>query len=123
MHNSKLFTTFAETKIFTTMAQITTNSIIDSISGKLDKNEQVVFRTRNGKKTAYILHKSEKEATESQLRYREIFRQASANAKADIANPKKLAQWQKVLADPNNKHTSPYFAALAHHIQQLKKNK
>ena len=105
------------------MAQITTNSIIDSISGKLDKNEQVVFRTRNGKKTAYILHKSEKEATESQLRYREIFRQASANAKADIANHKKLAQWQKVVADPNNKHTSPYFAALAHHIQQLKKNK
>ena len=103
------------------MAQITTLSIIDYISGKLDKNEQIVFRTRNGKKTAYILHKSEKQATDSQNSYREIFRQASANAKADMENPKKLAQWKKVVADPENKYTSPYFAALAHYIKQLKK--
>ena len=104
------------------MAEITTNSIIDSISGKLDKDEQIVFRTRNGKKTAYVYHKKEHIATENQSSYREIFRQASANAKADIANPKKLAHWQKVVADPENKYTSPYFAALAHYIQQLKKN-
>ena len=103
------------------MAEITTNSIIDSISGKLDKDEQIVFRTRNGKKTAYVYHKKEHIATDNQASYREIFRQASANAKADIANPKKLAQWQKVVADPENKYTSPYFAALAHYIQQLKK--
>ena len=103
------------------MAQVTTLSIIDSISGKLDKNEKIVFRTRNGKKTAYIHHKSEKPATEAQNTYREIFRQASANAKADIANPKKLAHWQAVVDDPENKYTSPYFAALAHYIKQLKK--
>ena len=103
------------------MAEITTNSIIESISGKLDKDEQIVFRTRNGKKTAYIYHKKEFVATENQSTYREIFRQACANAKADMANPKKLAQWQKVVAAPENKYTSPYFAALAHHIKQLKK--
>ena len=103
------------------MAEITTLSIIDSISGKLDKDEQIVFRTRNGKKTAYVYHKKEHVATEGQSTYREIFRQASANAKADIANPKKLAQWQKVVDDPENKYTSPYFAALAHYIQHLKK--
>ena len=90
------------------MAQIETLSFIDSISGKLDKNEQIVFRTRNGKKTAYILHKSERQATETQNNYREIFRQASANAKADMANPKKLSQWKKVVADPENKYTVPY---------------
>ncbi len=103
------------------MAQVTTLSIIDSISGKLDKNEKIVFRTRNGKKTAYIHHKSEKSATEAQNTYREIFRQASANAKADMENPKKLAQWKKVAADPENKYTSSYFAALTHYIKQLKK--
>ena len=103
------------------MAEITTNSIIESISGKLDKDEQIVFRTRNGKKTAYVYHKKEHIATENQSTYREIFRQASANAKADMENPKKLSQWKKVVADPENKYTSPYFAALAHYIKQLKK--
>ena len=103
------------------MAEITTHSIIESISGKLDKDDKVVYRTRNGKKTAYIYHKKEFVATANQTTYHEIFRQASANAKADIANPKKLAHWQAVVDDPENKYTSPYFAALAHYIKQLKK--
>lgn len=103
------------------MAEITTNSIIESISGKLDKDEQIVFRTRNGKKIAYVYHKKEHSPTENQTSYREIFRQASANAKADMENPKKLAHWQTIVANPDNKYTSPYFAALAHYIQQLKK--
>lgn len=59
------------------MAKIETISVVDSISGKLDKNEKLVFSKRFGQTYAWEMTPSNLDPTAAQLAARERFSTAS----------------------------------------------
>ena len=95
------------------MAKIETISVVDGISGKLDKNENLVFSKRFGNTYAWEMTPSTKEPTEKQLANRARFATAATQAAADMADPDKRAEWQEVADNSNGRYKTARGAALA----------
>lgn len=77
------------------MARIVPASPFESMSGKFDRNERIVMRTRNGRVHAYaIQHPYEGPLAESRKRAISAFAEAVKQCKTEMADPERLAYWQ-----------------------------
>ena len=88
-------------------------SLIDGMSGKLNKSEKVVFSKRYGNIHAWEVEPSKKEPTEEQMAHRARFATACTQAAADMADPDKRAEWQEVADNSNGRYKTARGAALA----------
>ena len=95
------------------MAKIIPISLIESIHGKLDKDENFVFSKRYGNTHVWEVEPSQKEPTEKQLANRARFATAATQASADMADPDKRAEWQEVADNSNGRYKTARGAALA----------
>ena len=88
-------------------------SLIDGMSGKLNKREKVVFSKRYGNIHAWEVEPSDAEPTEKQLAARTRFSYAASQASADMADPDKKAEWQSVAENSHGKYKTARGAAFA----------
>ena len=85
------------------MAKIETISVVDGISGKLDKDERLVFSKRFGQTYAWEMTPSTQPPTAAQIAAQERFSIAATKAAADMADPEKKAEWQEIANASNGK--------------------
>jgi hypothetical protein len=95
------------------MAKIVPISLIESIHGKLDKDENFVFSKRYGNTHVWEVEPSQKEPTAAQLAVQSRFAEAASQASADMLDPEKKAEWQDVADASNGKWKTARGAAFA----------
>ena len=95
------------------MAKIVPISLIESIHGKLDKDEKFVFSKRYGSTYAWEVEHYTGEPTANQLQMQARFAQAASKAAEDMADPEKKAEWLAVAEASNGKWKTPRGAAFA----------
>ena len=78
------------------MAKFNLYAPFEGCSGKLDKDDNLVFSQRYGTTYAWEVEPSKKEPTEEQMAHRARFATACTQATADMADPDKRAEWQEV---------------------------
>ena len=78
------------------MAQINPSSPIQNLSGKFSLNDKIIFRTRNGRTHAYVMHNPYKgELAESRKAAINLFAEASRLCSQEMQDPDRLAYWQE----------------------------
>ena len=79
------------------MAQITPSSPIQSLSGKFSWTEKIIYRTRNGRTHAYVMHNpyNKGELAESRKAAINLFAEASRLCSQEMQDPDRLAYWQE----------------------------
>ena len=85
------------------MAKIVPISLIESIHGKLDKDENFVFSKRYGNTHVWEVEPSKKEPTVNQLAVQARFAQAASKAAEDMADPEKRDEWAAIAEASNGK--------------------
>ena len=95
------------------MAKFNLSAPFEGVSGKLDKDDNLVFSQRYGATHAWEVEHSQKDPTPAQLAVRERFATATAQAAADMADPDKKAQWKAVADASAGKYKTPRGAAFA----------
>ena len=95
------------------MAKFNLAAPFEGVSGKLDKDDSLVFSQRYGATHAWEVEHSKKEPTAAQIAGRERFATASSQAAADMADPDKRAEWQEVADNSNGRYKTARGAALA----------
>ena len=69
--------------------------------GKLSKDSDVVYRTRNGKQHSYKQKSSSVPPSKAQKAYRANFGKITAIVNAILADPKQTAEWQEKMLEYN----------------------
>ena len=100
------------------MAKFNLSSPFEGVSGKLDKDDNLVFSQRYGETYAWEVETSRKAPTAAQLAVRERFATAAAQASADMADPEKKTEWKEVAANSNGKYKTPRGAAFASYYKR-----
>ena len=100
------------------MAKIVPISLIESIHGKLDKDENFVFSKRYGNTHVWEVEPSQKEPTAAQIAVQARFAEAASQASADMADPEKKADWQEIADASNGKWKTARGAAFASYYQE-----
>ena len=95
------------------MAKFNLAAPFEGVSGKLDKDDSLVFSQRYGATHAWEVEHSKKEPTAAQIAGRERFATASSQAAADMADPEKKAEWKEVANASRGKYKTPRGAAFA----------
>ena len=95
------------------MAKIVPISLIESIHGKLDKDENFVFSKRYGNTYVWEVEPSEKDPTMGQLAGQARFAEAASRAADDMADIDKKAEWQAIAEASNGKYKTARGAAFA----------
>ncbi len=68
---------------------------VQGITGKIDEEHKISFRTRFGKTHAYRYRPTKQQIkTEAQIAYRQTFTTASQQAKAELQIPERRAFWE-----------------------------
>ena len=93
-------------------------SLIDGMSGKLNKKEKVVFSKRYGNIHAWEVEHSEQDPTAAQIAARTRFSTAATKAAADMADPEKKAEWQEVADASKGKYKTARGAAFANYYRE-----
>ena len=101
------------------MAKIVPISLIESIHGKLDKDENFVFSKRYGSTYVWEVEPSEKEPTMGQLAQQERFAEAASRAAADMLDLEKKAEWQAVAEASHGKYKTARGAAFAAYYTEI----
>ena len=100
------------------MAKFNLSAPFEGVSGKLDKDDNLVFSQRYGATHAWEVEHSEKDPTPAQLAGRERFATAATQAAADMRDPEKKAEWQAIADASNGKHKTARGAAFASYYSQ-----
>lgn len=95
------------------MAKIIPISLIESIHGKLDKDENFVFSKRYGNTHVWEVEPSTKPPTATQIAQQARFAEAASQAAEDMKDPEKKAEWQAVADASNGKWKTARGAAFA----------
>lgn len=95
------------------MAEFYLQAPFKGVSGKLDKDDSLVFSQRYGETYAWEVEPSKKEPTEEQMAHRARFATACTQAAADMADPDKRAEWQEVADNSNGRYKTARGAAMA----------
>ena len=95
------------------MAKFNLAAPFEGVSGKLDKDDSLVFSQRYGATHAWEVEHSKKEPTAAQIAGRERFATAASQAAADMADPEKKAEWQAVADASGGKYKTARGAAFA----------
>lgn len=85
----------------------------EGVSGKLDKDDNLVFSQRYGNTHAWEHEPSKKEPTANQLALRARFATAATQASADMADPDKKAEWLEVALASHGRWKTARGAAFA----------
>ena len=95
------------------MAKFNLYAPFEGCSGKLDKDDSLVFSQRYGATYAWEVEKSTKAPTAAQLAVQSRFAEAASQASADMLDPEKKAEWQEIADNSNGKWKTPRGAAFA----------
>ena len=95
------------------MAKFNLAAPFEGVSGKLDKDDNLVFSQRYGATHAWEVEHSKKDPTAAQLAVRERFATATSQAAADMADPEKKEEWQAIADASNGKWKTARGAAFA----------
>lgn len=90
----------------------------ERVSGKLDKNDSLVFSQRYGATNAWEVEPSKLDPTSAQLAVRARFATAATIAAQDMADPDKKEEWQAIADASNGKHKTARCAAFAHYYAE-----
>ena len=100
------------------MAKFNLAAPFEGDSGKLDKDDSLVFSQRYGATHAWEMEHSTKPPTAAQTAAQERFAEAASKAAADMADPEKKAEWQAVANASNGKFKTARGAAFAVYYNQ-----
>ena len=100
------------------MAKATTDSILNNLKGKLSKNSLNYFTTRYGKLPT---HRDPKKITPHQHELNVSFAQAVQQAKVELSDPQKRAEWQQRFEEQKTASEKPYVTLRNFVIAQLTK--
>ena len=95
------------------MAKFNLYAPFEGCSGKLDKDDSLVFSQRYGTTYAWEVEPSKKDPTPGQLAQQERFAQAASKAADDMADIDKKAEWQAIAEASNGKYKTARGAAFA----------
>ena len=95
------------------MAKFDLYAPFKGVSGKLDKDDELVFSQRYGATYAWEVEKSKKDPTMAQLAQQERFAQAASKAADDMLDLDKKLEWQAVAEASNGKYKTARGAAFA----------
>ena len=100
------------------MAIFNLSAPFEGVSGKLDKDDNLVFSQRYGNTHAWEHEPSKKDPTPGQLAGQARFAVAATQASADMADPDKKAEWQAVAEASNGRYKTARGAAFAAYYSQ-----
>ena len=100
------------------MAEFYLQAPFKGVSGKLDKEDELVFSQRYGATYAWEVEPSTKEPTANQLAQQMRFATAASQAAEDMKDPDKKAEWQSVAEASNGKWKTARGAAFASYYSQ-----
>lgn len=98
------------------MSVVKDNLVTEGLSKKI--GGRFCFRQSNGKTILYRVGLRKGPMTEAQLAVQEKFAQASSQARADMLDASKKAEWQAI-ANSSGKYSSAYGVAMAHYYALL----
>ena len=101
------------------MARIVPISLIESIHGKLDKDENFVFSQRYGTTYVWEVEPSKKDPTMAQLAGQARFAEAASRAADDMADLDKKAEWEAIAEASNGKYKTARGAAFAAYYAEI----
>lgn len=91
-------------------------------SGKMTKDSETILRTRNGRTHAYkIKHPNLRPRSEAQKTHTSLFGQISAQVRADMRDPERLAQWEEKYARYRHEHKAELDALKTANSNDLKR--
>lgn len=99
--------------------RIKSNSLIEEMSGKLSKDENIVFSMRYGKIHAWRVNGYRGPFSPEQVEVQNDFAEASRKALEDMADPVKKAEWQAVAEASEGRWNTARGAAMASYMMQL----
>ena len=100
------------------MAKFNLAAPFEGVSGKLDKDDSLVFSQRYGATHAWEMEHSTKPPTAAQIAAQERFPAAASKAATDMADPEKKAEWQAVADASHGKLKTARGAAFAVYYNQ-----
>jgi hypothetical protein len=100
------------------MAKFNLAAPFEGVSGKLDKDDSLVFSQRYGATHAWEMEHSTKPPTAAQTAAQERFASAASKAAADMADPEKKAEWQEIARTSNGKWKTARGAAFASYYNE-----
>ncbi len=105
------------------MAKVDTTSPFYTISGKLNKKDEMVFRTRNGKTSHYKMNKPKFGCSEKQIKQLDLVKKANLLISEEFKNIERKMYWKSVAEDESNQYKTARGAAFAHFLAELKHEK
>lgn len=88
---------------------------VKGMSGKADKDDELVFSTRYGTIHAWEMKVKEQEFTDAQTAVHEKFKRVNALVMADFADPEKKKEWEEKSRQSNGKYKTARGCAFAHY--------
>ena len=95
------------------MAKFNLAAPFEGVSGKLDKDDNLVFSQRYGATHAWEVEHKQQEPTAAQIAVQTRFSTAATKAAEDMADPEKKAEWQEIANASNGKYKTARGAAFA----------
>ena len=105
------------------MAKVDLNSPFYTISGRLNKNDDMVFRTRNGKSSKYKMNMPKFLGSDKQLKHQNLVREANRLVSEEFSNSERKDYWKSVASDESNSYKTARGAAFAYFLDKLKKER
>lgn len=93
-------------------------SLIEGMSGKLDKDENIVFSNRYGNIHAWRHNAYRGPFTEKQIAQHNKFASVAALVAADMADPEKKAEWETVSRNSRGRWKTARGAAFAAYMAE-----
>ena len=103
------------------MAKIDVITPFYTISGKLNKKDEMVFRTRNGKTSQYKMKNPEFAGNEKQMKQLDLVKKANMLVSEEFKSIERKMYWKSVADDVSNKYKTARGAAFAHFLAELKR--
>ncbi len=98
------------------MSKVKENLVTEGLSGKI--GGRYCFRHKNGKTILFRLGERKAEMSEAQLEVQAKFKLAAQQARADLADPTKKAEWENA-AQTSSKYSTAFGAAMSHYYNEL----
>ena len=83
------------------MAKVDLDSPFYTVSGKLSKKDDVVYRTRNGKSTKYKMNMPKFLGSDKQLRHQDLVKEANRLVSEEFSSAERKDYWKYLKEPPN----------------------
>lgn len=88
---------------------------VKGMSGKADKDDELVFSTRYGGIYAWEMKVNKQQFSEAQIAIHERFKSVTALVMADMADPEKKKEWEEKARQSDGKYKTARGCAFAHY--------